>query len=364
MRKLLFTIGIVLMIAALLVPGVAVASTPATASRDLPTTVTPGAEFDVDITASDYGMMGQVLETLPADFSYVSSSLDASQVQVTGNVVKFVLMGETSFTYTVTAATVEDTYTFSGTIKDENLIEYPIYGDTAIVVVNGGVPPPPDFAGTLAEDEIRYLTTIPAGATDLEITLTATVDIDLNLYDADTLVIGWHGEIDSSGPTTGTYEGDTFVKYSGWRGAEEYIIAVGPLSRAYDLKVYGYRAGGYTVKVSYTPGGPDDTPPEVTITAPNATVGTPTTIAVLATDPSGVWMVSFMVSSPYPEEWNSNSNGYEDIVEYVMSFDDAASLTFTPGWAGTYTVDAWAVDNQGNMTPEANPETTTFVVSE
>jgi len=69
-----------------------------------------------------------------------------------------------------------------------------------------------------------------------------------------------------------------------------------------------------------------------------------------------------MVSSPYPEELSSNSNSeYEDIIEYVMSFDDEASLTFVPGWAGTYTVEAWASDELGNMTPT---ETDTFVVTE
>jgi hypothetical protein len=139
MRKLLSTIGVVLMIAALAVPGVALASPATTASRDLPTTVAPGAGFNVAITASDYGMMGQVLETLPAGFSYVSSSLDASQVRVTGNVVKFVLLGETSFTYSVTASTTAATYTFSGIIKNADLNEYTVSGDTQIIV--SGAPP-------------------------------------------------------------------------------------------------------------------------------------------------------------------------------------------------------------------------------
>jgi len=49
-----------------------------------------------------------------------------------------------------------------------------------------------------------------------------------------------------------------------------------------------------------------------------------------------------------------------------MSFDDEASLTFVLGWAGTYTVNAWACDQLGNCTPEATPmtTTTTFVVAE
>ena len=130
------------MIAALVVPGVVLAS-PATASRDLPATVAPGAPFNVGITASGYGTMGQVLETLPAGFSYVSSSLDASQVQVTGNVVKFVLLGETSFTYSVTASTTAGTYPFSGIIKDQDLVSHAIGGNTGINVTSAapaGIP--------------------------------------------------------------------------------------------------------------------------------------------------------------------------------------------------------------------------------
>jgi len=207
------------------------------------------------------------------------------------------------------------------------------------------------------------LTTIPAGATELEITLSATADLDLNLYDSDTFVIGWHGEIDSAFETTGTYEGDTFA-YSGWGVDEEYINSDGPLGRAYDLKVYGYCAGDYTVNVSYVLGAPPNPPPTISITVPaTVALGNPVTVTVSATDDDDVRMVMFMVSSPYPEEWSSNSNSeYGDIVEYVMSFDASASLTFTPGWAGTYTVEAWASDELGNMTP--TPVTDTFVVSE
>ena len=136
MKKLLASIGIVLLIVALVVPGVIMASPAATASRDLPATaVEPGAEFDVGITASDYGMMGQVVETLPSGFSYVSSTLDASQVNVAGSLVSFILIGETSFTYSVTAATVEDTYLFSGIIKDSDLNEFTVLDDTEITVV-------------------------------------------------------------------------------------------------------------------------------------------------------------------------------------------------------------------------------------
>ncbi len=223
-------------------------------------------------------------------------------------------------------------------VKDEDKVEYAIAGDRDIEVVPTGPEEVElEFTGTLARDETSdVLTTIPVGATDLSIDLTATADLDLNLYDGTTFVIGWKAQIDSKGSTTGTYDSDTFA-YSGWDSDEEYISSDGPLSRAYDLKVYGFVAGDYTVTVSYIPAGPDVTPPEITITAPDATVGMPTTIEVSASDPSGVARVEFTVS---------DSNG--DSVASLTSFAGEGSVTFTPGEAGTYTVKAKAVDNQHN----------------
>jgi len=266
------------------------------------------------------------------------------------------------------------------TVSDAGLITGVAQGSATVTVsyTEGGITATTDvpvtvtgvvtetFTGTVAEDETADVTSIPEGATELEITLSATADLDLNLYDGTTFVIGWGGEIDSSGSTTGTYEEDTFA-YSGWDGGEEYITADGPLSRAYDLKVYGFEAGDYTVTVSYMPAAPPNPPPAITIdVAATVTLGSPVTVTVSATDPDGVLGIWFMVSSQWPEEWTSASFGsqYEDVIEYVMSFGDEASVTFVPGWAGTYTVDAWACDELENCTPEATPVTDTFVVSE
>ena len=116
------------------------------------------------------------------------------------------------------------------------------------------------FTDGLAKGERETLAIIPGGVIDLEITLTATADIDLELYDGDIFVIGWKvngtkARIYSRRSTTDTYEGDTFA-YSGYKGVDgynEYINADdGPLGRPYTLKVFGYKAGTYTVTVSYT----------------------------------------------------------------------------------------------------------------
>ena len=363
-NRFVFIIVAVMLAVALVIPGAAIAEG-ASATRTLPASVNEGAYFDVGIEASGCGNFGQVVETLPSGFSYVGT--DSTDVTVTpeDSTVKFTFIGDAvSFDYTVTSSTTAGTYSFSGVVKDEDKIEYTIGGEAEIVV--GATLESEEFTGTLARNERAYLTTIPEGATELEITLSATADIDLELYDGDTFVIGWKAIINSPGTTTDTYEGDDFA-YSGWSGGEEYIRADGPLSQAYTLKVYGYQAGSYTVTVSYVPAAPPNPPPTIIIDVPaTVALGNPVTVAVSASDPDGVARVEFMVSSPWPEEWSpaSSNSQYEDVVEWVMSFDDEASLTFVPGWAGTYTVDAWACDQLGNCTPEATPVTTTFVVAE
>ena len=96
--------------------------------------VDPGGQVVVTITASNYGQAGGVTETLPAGFSYVSSSLDASQVDEIGQNVRFTLQGDTSFTYTVTAASTPGPYDFSGTLRDDDRNNHTVGGDTRVMV--------------------------------------------------------------------------------------------------------------------------------------------------------------------------------------------------------------------------------------
>lgn len=114
------------------------------ATRDLPDeVVSPGANFDVGIEAHDYGTFGQVVETLPNGFTYASSTLDPGSVEVVDSTVKFTLFGETSFTYTVTASSVVGTYEFSGILKDADMNEYTVGGDTQVIVQTIGPTPTP-----------------------------------------------------------------------------------------------------------------------------------------------------------------------------------------------------------------------------
>jgi hypothetical protein len=79
----------------------------------------------VTIVARDYGSIGaRVVETLPVGFEYQSSSLPEAQAVPDADdpqIITFAVVLEPSpftFTYTVTALDMADTYEFSGTIED------------------------------------------------------------------------------------------------------------------------------------------------------------------------------------------------------------------------------------------------------
>ena len=96
-------------------------------------TVDAGGELTVTITASGYGQFGQVVETLPAGFGYVSTSLP-DPPWVSGQMLGFSLFGEESFTYTVTASRTLGSHEFSGVAKDEARMETTIGGDSTVTV--------------------------------------------------------------------------------------------------------------------------------------------------------------------------------------------------------------------------------------
>ena len=79
--------------------------------------VDAGGEVTVTITAEGHGAFGDVVETLPAGFTYSSSSLPDDQVMSVGQTVKFALIGgtpPTTFIYTVTASSMEGDHSFTG----------------------------------------------------------------------------------------------------------------------------------------------------------------------------------------------------------------------------------------------------------
>ncbi len=135
--KLFSAIAAIMLVAVIATP---VLATPATATRTLPASVASGAEFDVAIEASGCGTFGQVVETLPSGFVYISSSLPADQVEQIGSTVKFTFFGDAkSFTYRVKAPTVDTTTTciFQGEVMDDDRISYPIEDSEVIVCMKG-----------------------------------------------------------------------------------------------------------------------------------------------------------------------------------------------------------------------------------
>ena len=315
----------------------------------------PGGSTNVTVTIDNAQVQALGLdEDTPAGWTV--AAVDNGGGQYNATLVEWfwqqAAAGTVTVTYNVTVPTgaADGDYTISGTlVSGEGTVT--VGGETTITVSTAPQVVELTFTGSLSKGETDTLLTpdIPAGVTALDIQLDATADLDLGLWDGTTHVIGWKARISSTGTSTGTYSGDTFA-YSGWDGGDEYITSAGPLARAYGLKVYGFKAGSYVVTVSYVPAGPDFTAPAITITAPDVSLGSAVTITVSASDPSGVSYMLFAVLS--------------DVVDVASAYGTGGevTLTFTPQAAGTYTVEAWAEDMVGNITPEGTPETATFVV--
>ena len=108
----------------------------ATRSFSAPSVPASGT-LTVTIAASNYGSFGQVAETLPDGFSYVSGSVDPSdtRVGVDGQTVTFTLQGANEgFTYEVTASSRARSYSFSGILRDEDRDEHDVGGDSSVTV--------------------------------------------------------------------------------------------------------------------------------------------------------------------------------------------------------------------------------------
>ena len=102
--------------------------------------VLPGGRLEVTVAVSDYGGIGQVVETLPSGFSYEGSDLSEAAVAVDGQTIAFTLLGKERFTYTVAAPGAEGVHSFSGAILDSHRVEQAVGGDSSIRV---GLEPTP-----------------------------------------------------------------------------------------------------------------------------------------------------------------------------------------------------------------------------
>ena len=129
----------------------------------------PGGELRVTITASNYGPIGQVVETLPEGFSYVNATLDEFQIEVEGRTLRFNLFGDARFNYVVTVPTVEGRYTFTGVIRNDDREERVIAGHTQFRV---GPPPTPAPTSTPTPEPTATATPEPTATSTPEPTAT------------------------------------------------------------------------------------------------------------------------------------------------------------------------------------------------
>ena len=111
----------------------------------------PGSDVEITVAVGGYGSFGEVVETLPDGFSYLSSSLPDTSIRVTGEEVRFTLLGVETFTYTVTVAGAGGPYYFYGWIIDADKLQKQILGDSVLTVSNE----PRVSATASAETQVR-----------------------------------------------------------------------------------------------------------------------------------------------------------------------------------------------------------------
>ena len=115
------------------------AAVPAMASRSFGAAFAePEGEVVVSIAVAGYGPAAQIVETIPDGFTYVSTDLPGGATDTDGQSLTFVILGEDSFTYTVTAPAETGSYAFSGSLTDIEKNESPVGGTIDLKV---GAPP-------------------------------------------------------------------------------------------------------------------------------------------------------------------------------------------------------------------------------
>ena len=148
------------------------------ATRSLPATpVAPGAEFLVTIEVSDYGQFGQIEETLPQGFTFVSSVSDRG-VARPDNKVSFTFISGisgtvTSVSYTVSASMTEGDHTFNGVyIVAEDSED--IGGDSIVTVAA----PPTNGGNGGGTDEVNVATGSTTPGSNQSLVLKSTIEHD------------------------------------------------------------------------------------------------------------------------------------------------------------------------------------------
>ena len=117
-------------------------------------TVAPDATVTVTLAVSGYGGVGRVTETLPSGFAYMDGSLSATPADtaaismgnsdIANGVVAFNLLGASSISYQIAAASADGDYTYrGGTVRHQNGTEADVDGAMTVTVATDAPPPPP-----------------------------------------------------------------------------------------------------------------------------------------------------------------------------------------------------------------------------
>ena len=176
------------------------AVTPATwgAIRSFSTpSVSPGGQVMVTITANGFGAFGEVVETLPPGFNVVASSLPGGAVQAGDREVSFILVGDTSLTYSVTAPSAAGSYSFSGVLTNFDREEVPVGGALSMTV--GSLPSVSVSRAAGSED-----TKVRPGS---PISLTATFSRPVSGFTVDDITVS-NGAVDNFAGSGAVYTFD------------------------------------------------------------------------------------------------------------------------------------------------------------
>ena len=164
---LLVALGLALGVFGLLLPesgSVAAQATPS-ATRTLSTTsVAPGGEVDVTISAGDFGQFGGIIETLPTDFTYKANSGNPTPTEGTDangrTTLTFTLFGVNSVSYTAIAPSQGGgDHHFDGVLRDDQSADHTVGGQNTISVTAAPVEDTPTPTAT------AVATVGPAGPT-------------------------------------------------------------------------------------------------------------------------------------------------------------------------------------------------------
>ena len=145
----------------------------------------------------------------------------------------------------------------------------------------------------------EVLVTIPEGATNVEIKLTGSPNLDLALDAGNTEIVDWQNGLISGGSGGSTTYKGTKIEWSGYVG-EETLTIDGPVSEDFDLILDAFGSGGDgDVSYSWDNGGqdngggnntneaPEGTDDTLTATAGEALAISPDTLLANDSDPDG-----------------------------------------------------------------------------